>query len=241
MTKLHLEYLEFYISHTCNFDCPGCNRFNNYLFTGHQKWNEHEETHKQWAEKLDLSNYDILGGEPTLNPDIIEWIYGLKKLWPMAKAGLTTNASFKRRFNQEFYQALIDTNTMLKVGLHNLDRRDDVLNTILNFVKHPVTVLRHPALEDLPNFKENWTKAYSAIRDDSWPECNTLDDWHKLPEHIKQECAEIHNFSPEILADQRLGYSIKDSNGLEVTINLENFFHQGSLIPLMENQHIYLA
>ena len=67
---IKLDYLEFYISHTCNFNCRGCNRFNNYLFLGHQRWKEHEHTHAKWAKRLQLDEWCIIGGEPTLNPDI---------------------------------------------------------------------------------------------------------------------------------------------------------------------------
>jgi molybdenum cofactor biosynthesis enzyme MoaA len=100
MDMLHLDYLEFYISHTCNFNCTGCNRFNNYLFLGHQRWKEQEQTHKKWAKKLKLDEWIIIGGEPTLNPDIIKWMYGLHELWPESEGSIITNASFKKRFNK---------------------------------------------------------------------------------------------------------------------------------------------
>ena len=129
---LHLDYLEFYISHTCNFNCQGCNRFNNFLFLGHQRWQEQEKTHKKWAKKL------------TLNPDIIQWIYGLRSLWPDSKGSIVTNASFKKRFDKEFYQALIDTGISLDIGLHDKNRREEVTEMVLNFVQHPVKMITQP-------------------------------------------------------------------------------------------------
>jgi hypothetical protein len=38
--KYHLSYAEFYITHVCNLNCPDCNRFNNYAFKGHQRWDD---------------------------------------------------------------------------------------------------------------------------------------------------------------------------------------------------------
>ena len=241
MSRLTLDYLEFYISHTCNFNCSGCNRFNNYLFTGHQRWADYQEIHEQWAEKLDLGSYTILGGEPLLNPDIIDWIYGLNKLWPDSRSQITTNASFRRRFDKELYRALVDTQTILQIGLHDIGRWDEVMETVYNFIDKPVNSKRIPEdITELPNFYENWSSSYNKIKAESWPVCNNLDDWESLPDYIKEECENVHQFSPHTIAEQRQGYSIKDSNGLKVVIELENYFHQGALIKQQEKNNFRL-
>lgn len=227
---MYLEYLEFYISHTCNFNCIGCNRFNNYLFKGHQLWQDYLEVHEQWAKKLTLDQYCILGGEPLLNPDVLKWITGLKKLWPNAKARIITNASFDRRFNNEFYEALIDTQTKLEIGLHDINRKNKVVNLIKNFSKNPVLTRGPKNLWKLPNFAANWTASYNSIRDQSWPDCNNEEEWHNLSDTIKQECEQVHNFSLDILADQRQWIEMSDDNGLEVIIKPENYFYTPSLI-----------
>lgn len=35
--------------------------------------------------------------------------------------------------------------------------------------------------------------SYNAVKDPSWPEIQTLTEFHQLPQHIQQECLEIHN------------------------------------------------
>lgn len=35
-------------------------------------------------------------------------------------------------------------------------------------------------------------KFYGNVKDISWPECNTVDDFLNLPEHIQTECKEVH-------------------------------------------------
>lgn len=42
---------------------------------------------------------------------------------------------------------------------------------------------------------------YQQIKDESWPGCNNYEDFNALPDHIKQECANVHGFSPEIFLE----------------------------------------
>jgi len=77
----YLDRAEFYITNVCNYNCTHCNRFNNYHFKGHQYWKDVKDVYTEWSERLDLGAITILGGEPTLNPSINEWIDGIAELW----------------------------------------------------------------------------------------------------------------------------------------------------------------
>lgn len=239
--KIKLEKLEFYIAHTCNYNCVGCNRFNNYNFKGFQTWDEYVSIHQSWAEKIDLGHYAILGGEPLMNPDIIKWIKGLKALWPNSRSKITTNGSVHKRFDKEFYNALLETNTELYIGLHNNNRRKEILDLLNQFLVRPLKQEQHPkTLKELPNFEKNWRNSYNKIRAELWPDCDDIDQWESLPEYIKKECEDFYNFSPQMLAQERLGYRIVDANGVTVLVDLENFFHQGALIRQEEKNSFTL-
>ena len=187
--KIVLDQLEFYTNHTCNFNCTGCNRFNNYKFQGLQTWDEYADVHRAWAEKLDLKHYRILGGEPLMNPDIIKWIRGLRELWPTSSAQITTNGSIHKRFDKELYNALLETKTALFIGLHNNNRRKEVSDLLEKFLVHPLKVEPFPKnIKDIPNFENNWKTSYNKIRAESWPDCDSIDDWDTLPAYIKKEC-----------------------------------------------------
>lgn len=238
---IKLDYLEFYISHTCNFNCRGCNRFNNYLFLGHQRWKEHEHTHAKWAERLQLDEWCIIGGEPTLNPDIIQWIYGLHKLWPNSKSSIVTNASFKKRFDSEFYNALVHTGMRMDIGLHDQNRRAEVTKTVMDFVKHPVIIEEPPKdLNTVEGLQHSWRNNYNKIKDPSWPACDSIYDWDKLPTDIKEECATMHDFSREIYESRFSPVNLTDANGLKICIALENYFYDPALIRQEEKNNFTL-
>jgi molybdenum cofactor biosynthesis enzyme MoaA len=81
MSKISFDRIEFYITNVCNLDCQDCNRFNDYNFTGWQSWADYAEDYRTWSERIDIKHLVLLGGEPLLNPTILDWISGLSKLW----------------------------------------------------------------------------------------------------------------------------------------------------------------
>ena len=102
MIKL-FPVVEFYITNVCNLTCRGCNRFNNYNFKGHQYWDDHAEEYEAWSKRLDLPRITIIGGEPTLNPDLEKWAMNLRRLWPDAVIMVQTNGTYQRPEHLRFY------------------------------------------------------------------------------------------------------------------------------------------
>jgi len=41
-----------------------------------------------------------------------------------------------------------------------------------------------------------WLEFYNSIRDSDWPDCDSEQGFHDLPDWIKQECSEIHGYQP---------------------------------------------
>ena len=240
--KFFLPLVEFYISHSCNFNCSGCNRFNNYHFKGQERWEDYKDMYKEWSKKLTMDHYTILGGEPFSNPDLIQWVIGLNELWPSVKrAELLTNGSYTHKFNDELYTAVLKTNTTISIGLHNKNRKQEVFDIINSFLRHPITSIRIPEnINDVPEINEAWKKSYNNLKADHWPSCDTVNEWESLPNWIKDECINEHNFSPDVLVDDIKGWRFVDKNNVTIEVAYENFFHQGALIKNIENNSFSL-
>jgi organic radical activating enzyme len=98
---ISLPLVEFYITNVCNLTCRGCNRFNNYKFKGHQFWNDSADEIEAWSKRLDIEHITIIGGEPTLNPDLEQWVSNLRRLWPKAILMVQTNGTYyKPEYNE---------------------------------------------------------------------------------------------------------------------------------------------
>jgi organic radical activating enzyme len=132
------EKVEFYITNVCNYTCDNCNRFNNHKFSGWQRWSDYEGIYRQWAERIELRAITILGGEPTLNPTLPEWVAGLNEIFNCDVEVLTNGT----RLNHvpELYKAITKPRPRTRpanhigVSLHNIADFEMLRQNILNFI-----------------------------------------------------------------------------------------------------------
>lgn len=125
--KWLIPKIEFYITNVCNLTCTHCNRFNNYNFKGFQLWAEYEADLTKWSEYVEFEQVIIMGGEPLLNPSILDWITGLKRLWPDVNPQILTNGLHMAKV-RGLYDVLVDTGAFLWIGIHNLNHVDYLRN-----------------------------------------------------------------------------------------------------------------
>lgn len=116
MKKSFLYAAGFYISNLCNLKCNNCQSFSNHDFKGHHKFDA--ELYQNLSSKLNLGEYSIVGGEPTLNPYLPDWIKGIRSFWPDVKATLVSNG-IHLVGQKNLHQLLAETNTGLQISLHS--------------------------------------------------------------------------------------------------------------------------
>jgi organic radical activating enzyme len=135
--------LEFYITNVCNLTCRGCNRFNNYNFKGHQRWADHANSIEAWSQRLIATNISIIGGEPTLNPDLELWTSNIRRLWPNSTIMIQTNGTYQHHNTKYFWDTYKVGTT---VSLHDPATADEIKtkfrNTIDAFVFHQSAVIK---------------------------------------------------------------------------------------------------
>jgi len=122
MIKL-FPVVEFYITNVCNLACRGCNRFNNYHFKGHQRWADYSDAYEAWSTRLDLPRITILGGEPTLNPDLELWAMNLRRLWPDSVIMIQSNGTYLR---PEHFDLWFKYRVGFGLSLHNPDTAENI-------------------------------------------------------------------------------------------------------------------
>lgn len=139
MTKIHLDYCEFYITNVCNLACDGCNRFNNYSFKGTQKWSDYADVYLKWSEQLKIGNMAILGGEPTINPYFVDWVSGISALWPKANLRIVTNGFYLPKLPDLYKILKMNDRISLSVGIHNKKHKKKIIGIIRNFLYGKLT------------------------------------------------------------------------------------------------------
>jgi uncharacterized Fe-S cluster-containing radical SAM superfamily protein len=220
------QKVDMYITNVCNFNCAGCVSFNNYYFTGQHLWKDHKEVYERWGELVDLQNIDILGGEPTLNPTFLDWVNGVAGIWPQSNIVIFTNGSQLDKV-KGFYETVVKHNgrVSLIVTLHNKLRKDEVIDNCKAFLD----TLEHQEYIEEVN-QERWQKMYSNIKDESWPSCNTLEEFKNLPDKIRSECVNVFNFSDDLYKSTFFPTILTDINGVKIEISPAQSFHETALI-----------
>jgi hypothetical protein len=143
--KILIDKLEFYITNVCNLTCSGCNRYNNYKFSGWESWADAEPILTKWAEKIEIKHPVILGGEPLLNPDIVQWIQGLRRLWPRYSGVQVQSNGTRLDLVNGLYEALnpVEGN-WIGISLHSEEHKEPLFSRIRNYLKHPITESEDP-------------------------------------------------------------------------------------------------
>jgi hypothetical protein len=83
--------IEIYITNECNLTCSNCNRYNNYNFQGHYRWQDNAEAIKAWSKRITAPIITIIGGEPSLHPELEQWVEGVASAWPDRPVMVQTN------------------------------------------------------------------------------------------------------------------------------------------------------
>lgn len=109
--------LEVNLTDHCNLKCRSCDHYSN--FAKKQILNINEFTRD--IERLSqlcagsLEAIKLVGGEPLLNPDIIDFINITRKNFPYSRIPLITNGLLLLNMNDDFWVALAENNVLLHV------------------------------------------------------------------------------------------------------------------------------
>lgn len=221
--KHQLDYAEIYITNVCNYSCTQCQSLNNFAFKGHQRWADYQAEYEALSNRLDINTVQIIGGEPTLNPDFEKWVDGISKLWPNAKLQIATNGSRLDKITDNIYQILSRNNGTLWLTCHDIN----LYNNMLNFSK---TFLNEIVLDYQPDehAHDNWKISYNSIKDKSWPNCDKIEQFIELPENIKKQFIEIHRSNPgqHLKTVPRM---LVDKNGVEVRLDWSQTFSSSAI------------
>jgi hypothetical protein len=128
-----LPVVEFYITNVCNLACEHCNRFNNHVFRGWQSWQDYAQDYAAWSDLLSFDKITILGGEPLLNPTILEWCTGIRSLWPQSIIHLVSNGYHINRV-AGLRDTLRKNKILLCVTAHNLQDQQWLRDQIDQFL-----------------------------------------------------------------------------------------------------------
>jgi organic radical activating enzyme len=117
---IHLRSLEFHAAHACNLYCAQCSHYSNLHTGGIVSVSEARENFDAWAGRLQPRKFAILGGEPTLNPDLCEILVLGRFAFRGARKLLVSNGFFLDR-HPKLPKVLCENYYKLEISQHGND------------------------------------------------------------------------------------------------------------------------
>lgn len=115
---IKIPYLEMDITYLCNLHCDGCTHYSDYTVKGHVDFEQGRDWLTKWSRHIHPKLFRLVGGEPTLNPQLMDYIRFVHKLWPLATRELVSNGFFINR-HPGIFELLAETRTGLQISVHD--------------------------------------------------------------------------------------------------------------------------
>jgi organic radical activating enzyme len=192
---IKVNHLECHISHACNLTCESCIDFTNH---GHSEIITYEKLKSWfslWNERINPKEFALLGGEPLLNPELIEILHLTKEMWPRKNEDtfeLVTNGLLLYKW-PNLAQNLKDTNFRLSISIHGdnsneeykkrMKKNLDIVNKWIKEYKIDVSIE--------PSFN-NWRKIYKGfgITSEPYEDNDPEESWNNCL--CEQDCFQLH-------------------------------------------------
>lgn len=116
---LSVPNLELHVTHTCNLTCESCSHYANQGHHGHVSLDQARSWMEPWRTRLTPKKFSLLGGEPTIHPDLLGFIDLAREMWPQSHLRLVTNGFFLHRHPELPKRVALDGNIGIYLSIHH--------------------------------------------------------------------------------------------------------------------------
>ena len=115
---LIIPYSEIMITQVCNLICQGCSTYSDTDHKGYVSWNNGLSQIEPWLKRVSFDHFGIMGGEPLINPQIHDWLIGVRKLMPNTTIRFPINGTLLHK-HLDIVDLLSEIgNVILKITVH---------------------------------------------------------------------------------------------------------------------------
>ena len=126
-----IHYIETHITEACNLKCRGCSHFSVFAKPKHKDIEEFRREFERLHELGEIQIIRLMGGEPLLNPNFMDYLRIARQYFPNSTISLVTNGLLKDRIDQhldELRALRID----ITVSYYHLESQDVSVATQLH-------------------------------------------------------------------------------------------------------------
>lgn len=203
---LNISHLECHISNACNLTCESCTDFTNHGHKDIMSVDTLKQWYTLWNKRVHPKEFALLGGEPLLNPNLIEILYLSQQMWPRRngdqKLELVSNGLLIPKW-PDLGRDLAGSGFRLTISIHDdennipykkrMKQSFDIVNKWIKEYKLNV------AIEPLDN---GWRRIYKGFGinsepfedndlEESWNNCICDQDCFQLYEKNLYKCPQV--------------------------------------------------
>ncbi len=119
-----LPQVEMHIMDSCNLNCRGCTHFSPIFSNSIPCLEARLSDVKQLKEKIScIMRFYILGGEPFLNPEINDYICGIRRILPYTQLYIVTNGLLIDHLSDETLQCIKENQVWISISEYQPTRK----------------------------------------------------------------------------------------------------------------------
>ncbi len=118
-SPLAIRHLEIHAAHACNLACESCSHYSDYAHKGIISLDDARAWMQPWSARIAPQTFSILGGEPTIHPDLTGFVELSRRMFPRATLRIVTNGFFLHRHPELPKFMARDRRTILYLSIHH--------------------------------------------------------------------------------------------------------------------------
>jgi hypothetical protein len=186
--KPRVQRLELHVTHACNLTCESCSHYSNQGHRGNLDLKQAKRWMGGWSDRITVEEFYVLGGEPTIHPNLSKFVMLVRQHWPTAHIRIVTNGFFLYRHPELPSILAADGNADLALSIHH-DGADytERLRPIFDLLA--VWQRDHGATVHIWQSHQGWTRRYIGSGDTMLPfeDGRPRQSWEICPaKHCKQ-------------------------------------------------------
>lgn len=165
---LRIRNLEIHVAHSCNLVCESCSHYSNQGHKGLLSLADAERWMSLWSARLRPKTFSLLGGEPSIHPELAEFVSLSRRHWPDSHLRLVSNGFFLHRHPQLPLVLQRDPNACLYISVHHdapeyRSKLQPIMALVRGWVRdYGIRVQANPSFN-------RWTRRYHGIGSEMEP------------------------------------------------------------------------
>lgn len=113
----HLNQLEIHLADHCNLNCRSCDHYSPVSKENFPDYKAIKKDMKHLSEitNANIDNILLLGGEPLLNPNIVNYIILMRNFFPKTQITIVTNGILLNKQSDDFYKSCINNDILIEI------------------------------------------------------------------------------------------------------------------------------